>query len=80
MKVWMGNPKGLLKVLWEHVFMYTYKDVCTYYTLCGIEDNYGNTILETSLRELMQNCLYFIEYETLLQNNAHKMVHIPYYR
>ena len=29
-KVQMGNPNGLLWVLWEHVFMDTSKDVCTY--------------------------------------------------
>ena len=28
-KVWMGNPKVLLQVLWEHVFMEISKDVCT---------------------------------------------------
>ena len=39
--------------------MDTYKDVCTYYTLHVREDNYGNTILDTSLRELMKKCLDF---------------------
>ena len=33
------------------------KDICTYYRLRGQEDNYGNTMIETSLRELMHNCL-----------------------
>ena len=28
----------------------TSKDVCTYYTLRGREDNYVNTILDTGLR------------------------------
>ena len=50
------------------------KDVCTYYTLRGQEDNYGNTIIEASLRELTHNCLKFIEEETLLQTNSCKMV------
>ena len=54
--------------------MDTSKDVCTYYTLCGQEDNYGNTILEKILREPMQNCLSFIQKETLLQTNACKIV------
>ena len=29
-KVYMGNPKGLLQVLWECVFINTSKYVCTY--------------------------------------------------
>ena len=49
--------KGLLQVLWEGVFMDASKDLCSYYTLRGREDNYGNTIIDTSLRELMRNCL-----------------------
>ena len=49
--------------------MDTSKDVCTYYALHGQEDNYGNKILDTSLRELMRNCLNFIKEETLLQTN-----------
>ena len=69
----MGTPKGLLQVLWEHRFMDTSKDVCTYYTLRGREDNYGTKIIETSLRELMRNCLKFINQETLLQTNQLKM-------
>ena len=69
----MGTPKGLLQVLWERRFMDTSKDVCTYYTVSRRQNNYGNTIIETSLRELMRNCLKFIEQETLLQTNAFKM-------
>ena len=69
----MGNTKGHLQVLWQSVFMDTSKDVCTYYTLHGRDDNYCNTIVETSLRELMQNCLNFIEEETLLQKNYCKI-------
>ena len=42
----MGNPKGLLQACWEHVFMDTYKDACTYYTLHRRDDNDGNTILD----------------------------------
>ena len=51
-----------------------YKDVCTYYTLRGQEDYYGNIIIETSLRGIMQNCLDLIEEETLLQTNDCRMV------
>ena len=49
------------------------KDVCTYYTLCVQDDNYVKTIIETDLRELMRNCLNFIEDETRLQTNACNM-------
>ena len=70
----MGKPKLLLQVLWKHVFMGTYKDLCNYYTLHVWEDNDGNTIIETSLRDMVRNCLNFIEKETLLQTNACNMV------
>ena len=60
-KLWKGKTKGLLQVLWERGFMDTSKDVCTYYTPRGQEGDYGNTILEKSLRELMWNWLNFID-------------------
>ena len=69
----MGNPKRLLQVVWGHVFMDASKYVCTYYTLSGREDSYCNTIIETSLGEIISNCLKFIEEETLLQTNVYKM-------
>ena len=53
--------------------METYKDVCTDYTLLKLEDNYGNKILETSLRELMRKCLNFIKEDTWIQTNACKI-------
>ena len=34
-KLYMGNQNGIMQVLWEHVFMDTPKDVCTYYPLHG---------------------------------------------
>ena len=46
----MGNPKGILQVLWERGFMDMSKDVFTYYKLCIREDKYGNIILEKNLR------------------------------
>ena len=67
--MWMYKPMRLLQLLWEKRFMCTSKYKCTYYTLCGLEDNYGNKILETSLRKLMRNRLNFIDEETLLQTN-----------
>ena len=66
MKVLMANLKLFLRVLWERVIMYTSKDVRTYYTLLILKDNYSNTIIYASLRELMWNCLYFIKEDTLL--------------
>ena len=49
-KVWMGKIKLIPQLLWERYFMYTHKDVCTFYTLCGQEDNFGSKIIEPSLR------------------------------
>ena len=54
-KVWMGETRGILKVLWEHGFMYTSKNICTYYILHRQQDNYSNTTLDTGLRELIRN-------------------------
>ena len=69
----MDNPKGLMQVLWELKFMDTSKDICSYYTLRGQEDNNGNKIVDMSLKELMQTCLNFIEEEKLLQTNDCKV-------
>ena len=44
-KGWMVKPKEIIQELWEYGFMDTPKDLCTYYTLRGREDNYGNTII-----------------------------------
>ena len=41
--------------------MDTSKNVCNYYTLRGKDNDYSNTVLEISLRELMWNCLKYIE-------------------
>ena len=69
----MGKPKEFLQVLLERGFMDIPKDVCTYYKLRGWENNYGNTIIETVLRELMRNCLNYIEEEIQIQTNDRKM-------
>ena len=69
----MGNPKIFLQVLWECGFIYTSKNVCTYYTLHQQEDLYRNTILGMVLRELMLKLINLIGEETLLQTNAFKM-------
>ena len=34
----MGEPKGILKVLWGSVFMDTSKDVCTYWLVLDFGD------------------------------------------
>ena len=60
-KGYMVKLKVLLQVFWERVFMDTYKNICTYYTLRGQEDNYGDTIIETSFREIMRNCINLIK-------------------
>ena len=78
-KVWIGKLKGILQVLWKRVFMDPSKDVCNYYSLCGREDNYGNTIIETVFRDMMRNCLDLIKKETLLQTNACNMVERRYH-
>ena len=49
-KVQMDKLKVIMQILWESVFMDKYNDVFTYYTLHIQEGNYGNIILETSLR------------------------------
>ena len=69
----MGNPKGLIKVLWERIFVDTSKDICTYNTLLRQDYNYGNTILESILIELMQKFLEFIEEKTIIKTNVCKM-------
>ena len=53
LKLYMDQPKVPLQVLQERVFMDISKDVCTYYTLRGREDRYGNKILEKKLRKPM---------------------------
>ena len=35
----MGNPKEILQLSWYRGSMDTYKDLCTYYTLCGQKDD-----------------------------------------
>ena len=53
--------------------MDTSKYLCTHYTIHVQADNYGNTILEMNLRELMQNRLNFIKEERLSQTNVNNM-------
>ena len=72
-KVWMGKPNGLLQILWERGFIDPNAGKSGYYTLGGRNDQYGNTILDTSLRNLMRNCTNFIEEYTLLHTQARKI-------
>ena len=78
-KLYMGKPKRILRVIWESRFMDTYNDVYTYYTLHGRGEIYGKTMIETDLRGLMRNCLDLIKEETLIQTNDHKMIDHIYY-
>ena len=74
----MGKPKVLLLILRKRLFMDKTKDVFNYYTINGIEDNHDDTILERVLTQMMRNCLNFIQKDTILQNNACKMVEHRY--
>ena len=72
----MCKPKKLIQLLWDSRFMNVSENVCTYYTLCIRENNYGKNKIEGILREMMQNCLNFIKEEITHKNNACKMVDI----
>lgn len=75
-KGWMGKPKGLLQVLWERGFIDTTKNNGnwkTYYSLNGTKNARNNLIKGTSLKQLMAECLDFIEEESLLQKKAREM-------
>ena len=80
----MGKPKGLLRILWERGFIDPNVGARSYYGLGGRNNRYGNTIPDTSLCDLMRNCIDFIGEETLLQTQALKMGdhqnHITVYR
>ena len=52
------------------------KDICTYLKIDVREDNCGNIVLETILRELTQNWPEYIKEETRIQTNAINMVDI----
>ena len=57
---WMGKPKGLLQILWEREFIYPNVGTRIYYTIGGRNNQYGNTMLDTSFCNLMRNCIKFI--------------------
>ena len=63
---WEGKPKGLLQVLWEQGFINRSKLSC--YTMHGMQDPFGVTRKDTSLKILMSNCQDFKEEESLLQS------------
>ena len=63
---WEGKPKGMIQVLWERGFIDPTKGIKDY-TLNGRKDMFGNCILDTSLKEMMESLLDFMQEETLLQ-------------
>ena len=69
----MGKPKGLLQILWERRFSDPNVGARIYYTLGDRNNQYRNTSLDTSLRDLMRNCIEFIKEDTLIQNQARNM-------
>lgn len=58
----------MLQILFERQFIDKYEP--ERYTMTGKKDAYGNIIAGTSLTVLMENCIDFINKETLLQYNA----------
>ena len=71
MEGWQGKAKGLLQVLWERGFIDTTN--IEKYTMNGRQDACGVLMPETSLKNLMANCVDFEEEESLLQANGHEM-------
>ena len=62
---WVGKPKGMMQLLYERGFLDSTK--LDSYTLNGKKDEYGNTIPNTSLKEMMNSLVDISEEETLLQ-------------
>ena len=59
-KGWLGQPKGLLQVLWERGWIDKKQKVSKHYTINGSKDRFGSTIPNTSLTALMESCFDFI--------------------
>ena len=67
-KGWVGQPKGLLQVLWERGWIDDKQEnVMKYYTITGSKDRYGNIIPNTGLVLLMEQCSDFVNELTFLQ-------------
>ena len=54
---WMGKPKGMMQVLWEHG--YIDETHLKQYTVNGKKDAYGVIDLSTSLKNIVANCTDF---------------------
>ena len=67
-KGWVGEPKGILQVRWEHGFINTKQKINKYYTMAGSKDQYRNVVPGTSLQEIMQSCSDFVNKKNLLQD------------
>ena len=73
---WEGKPKGMFQILFERGFIDPAKPT-KFYSLKGSKDAFGNTIVGSSLKELMESLIDFADEETLLQYNARLMgVHV----
>ena len=78
---WVGEPKGLLQVLFERGLIdpAKYDPVQRrgrqkqFYTVDGRKDSFGNVMEETSLRRILGKCPDFIREETLLQFHGKAM-------
>jgi hypothetical protein len=67
---WEGRAKGMLQILFERGMIDPLK--MTDYTVDGRNDAFGNLMVETSLRHLMEQLPDFQDEETLLQYHGRK--------
>jgi hypothetical protein len=71
---WLGKPKGLLQVCWEQGLLDPYvPSIESHYTLTGQRDVLWILMPDTSLTNLLGNCINFAEEETMLQSMVTKM-------
>ena len=68
---WVGQPKGMLQVLWERGFID--ESNLKSYTIAGKKDAFGAVDLSTSLKSILGNCTDLAEEECLLQSMGRKM-------
>ena len=66
---WFGKQKGMYQILWERGYLDLQKE----YTVDGKKDEFGNVMVETSLRKLLMQQQDFVEEETLLQHHARNL-------
>ena len=73
LKGYIDNTKGLLHILRERGFIDTNFGARSYYTLGGRNYRYRKTMLDTSLCNLMCNCIDLIKEETLIHTQELNM-------